>query len=186
MTEIAYAYQQLFGIPAHMSPWNMRLEQPAGPSQFGQYVLVGCDQAGLETHHEVEAIDEDGRPLADVWVIFGFPGGEGPQINLNPHQNYWPGAPAVLIGNAQRTSISGYVRHTFATGGEDIWIWDLDADGSLKYPSPIIKNCSWQRTPVGRFEHTGVRLRFQRRAVGIKPLRQRVAELEDALGIGQD
>lgn len=179
--QIEYTYEALFGIPQAMAPWNMSLELPAQSSQnFGEYVLVSVEQAGIELHHQVEVIDESGDPLGGVWVIFGFPGG-GPDINLKPTQNFWPGAPAVLRGNAQRTPISGYVQHTFAEGGEDIWVWDLDSDGVLKLPSPIVKNCTWQRTPTGRFEHTGVKLTFQRRLTGVKPRQQRLQELEEAV-----
>jgi hypothetical protein len=178
--QIEYAQEALFSIPAAMGPWNMQLELPAA-SKFnpnpGEYVLVDCQQAGVELHHQVEVIDENGDPLGGVWVIFGFPGG-GPGINLAPSQNYWPQAPAVLKGNAQRTPISGYVQHTFQQGGEDIWVWDLDADGVLKLPSPIVKNCTWVRTPVGHFEHTGVKLTFQRRMTGVIPREQRLRAIE--------
>lgn len=178
--QIEYPHEALFGIPEAMSSWNMRLELPAQSSQdFGEYVLVGVEQAGIELHHQVEVLDESGDPLSGVWVIFGFPGGAGPELNLAPTQNFWPGSPAVLRGNAQRTPITGYAQHTFNEGGEDIWIWDLDEDGVLKLPSPIVKNCTWQRTPTGSFEHTGVKLTFQRRLTGVKPRQQRLQELED-------
>lgn len=185
MDQINYTHDALFGIPSSMHPWNMRLDLPP-PSTFqpnpGQYVLVGVEQAGIETHHQVEVIDESGDPLGGVWVIFGFPAG-GPDINLKPSQNFWPGAPAVLRGNAQKTPLGGYVQHTFADGGEDIWVWDLEPDGSLKLPSPIVRNCTWLGTPVGRFEHTGVKLTFQRRLTGVKPRQQRLAELEARVAV---
>ena len=176
MEEIVYDYEALTSIPPAMGPWNLRLDRPI-PSDFGEYVLVGCEQAGIELHHEVEVIDESGFPLRGVWVIFGFPGG-GPNINIGVRQNYWRQAPAVLKGNAVKTAVSGYVRHTYQSGGEDIWVWDVDADGDLKLPSPIVRNCTWVRTPVGMFEHTGVKLTFQRRKKGIIPLRQRLEALE--------
>ncbi len=176
--EIDYGYEALFGIPQGMRPWNMLLELPAKSSQdFGEYVLVGVEQAGIELHHQVEVIDESGDPLPGVWVIFGFPGG-GPEINLTPSRNFWPGSPVVLRGNAQRTPLTGYVQHTFKSGGEDIWVWDLDEEDALKLPSPIVKNCTWVSTPTGRFEHTGVKLTFQRRVKGVVPRQQRLSELE--------
>lgn len=180
--QINYAYESLYQIPPAMGPWNLRLENPQ-PSEYGQYVLVGCEQAGIELHHEVEVIDESGFPLRNVWVIFGFPGG-GPSIGLGYRRSYWQNAPAVLKGNAQKTSGGGHARHTFQSGGEDIWIWDIDAEGDLKLPSPIVRNCTWQRTPVGMFEHTGVRLTFQRRRAGVIPLEQRLQGLEAQLAAG--
>lgn len=177
-------YEPLWSIPPAMDDWHLRLSSPA-PSQFGQYVLVGCQQAGIELHHEVEVVDENGFPLSGVWVIFGFPGG-GPDIHLPVRRNYWQAAPAVLKGNAQKTGLSGTVRHTFQQGGEDIWMWDIDAEGDIKLPSPIVHNCTWQRTPVGAFEHTGVRLTFQRQRVGVETLVARLDRIEKRLGIRKD
>lgn len=185
-----YGYEALRGIPEPMWPWALSLELPF-PSEFGEYVLIEVDQADIELHHQVEVIDENGDPLRGVWVIFGFPGG-GPEIALGARENYWRGAPAVLKGNAQKTNYAGYAQHTFRTGGEDIFLWDVDRAGILRLPSPIVRGCSSVRTPIGQFEHTGVKLRFQRRRVGVVPrqgrietLEQRVAALEKLLGMGE-
>lgn len=171
-----YGFDALTGIPSKMAPWGLSLDQPY-PSKFGEYVLIEISQADIEQHHQVEVVDEHGDPLRGVWVIFGFPG-DGPSINLPPTQNYWRGAPSVLKGNAQTTNYAGYAQHTFKSGGEDIWLWDLDDEGVLRLPSPIVKGCKWTSTPVGRFEHTGVKLRFQRRTIDIVPRGQRLDELE--------
>jgi len=174
--QIDYGYESLKGIPEAMQPWNLKLELPF-PSEFGEYALIEVDQADIELHHQVEVIDESGEPLRGVWVIFGFPGG-GPDIALGARENYWRGAPAVLKGNAQRTNYAGYAQHTFKTGGEDIFLWDVDRQGVLRLPSPMVQNCTWVRTPVGQFEHTGVKLRFQRRQNGVVPRRQILEDLE--------
>lgn len=175
-TEINYGHLALTGIPLRMSPWGMSLEQPYA-SAFGEYVVTDIRPADIEQHHQVEIINEDGEPLRGVWVIFGFPGG-GPDIGLTPTENHWRGAPQVLRGNAQTTNGGGYAQHTFKSGGEDIWVWDLDDEGVLRLPSPIVKNCKWVSTPTGRFEHTGVKIQFQRRAAGIVPRAQRLDGLE--------
>lgn len=182
--KINYGYDELLSLPVKMEPWNMRLDYPALHQwSKGQYVLVGCEQAGEELHHEVEVIDENGSPLGGVWVIFGYPGG-GPDLNLKPDVMLWPNGPAVLKGNAQKTTISGCVKHTFQQGGEDIWIWDLQpADPEMRQlsvinlPSVIVRNCTWQRTPAGHFEHTGVKLTFQRRMNGVIPTQQMIDEM---------
>ncbi|MCB0196089.1 MAG: hypothetical protein KDJ65_29325 [Anaerolineae bacterium] len=174
--EFNYGFDALKGIPSNMAPWGLKLEQPY-PSNFGEYVLIDVTPSDIEQHHQVEVIDENGEPIRGVWVIFGFPGG-GPDLGLTPSETHWRGAPAVLRGNAQRTNYAGYAQHTFKDGGEDIWIWDLDEDNVLKLPSAIVKDCTWVTTPTGRFEHTGVKLRFQRRMEGVKPRTQRLDELE--------
>jgi hypothetical protein len=174
--QIEYGYESLKRVPEAMQPWNLSIELPF-PSEFGEYVLIEVDQADIELHHQVELIDESGDPLRGVWIIFGFPG-SGPSIPLGPRENYWRGAPAVLRGNAQKTNYAGYAQHTFKEGGEDIWVWDVDREGVLRLPSPIVRNCTWQRTPVGQFEHTGVKLRFQRRQKDVIPRRQRLETLE--------
>lgn len=187
-------HNELRRIPDNMVLWNMRLK--LAPKSLwdgdggGKYVLVDVAQAGIEQHHQVELIDEESRPLPDVWVIFGYPGG-GPDLSrLSPAENYWPNSPMVLRGNAQRTGIAGYVQHTFSSGGEDIWIWDVGPDGILKLPSAIVKNCTWTVPPVGWSNHTGVRIRFQRQLDGyvsedeqLAILEFRVSQLEKQLGM---
>lgn len=180
-----YEYQAIKGIPEAMIPWGIQLNHPV-PSSFGEYVLVEMTPAYIELHHQVELVDEVGEPLRGVWVIFGFPGGKGPQINLMPRENHWPGGGrSVLIGNAQKTNAMGYAQHTFASGGEDIFVWDVDKEGVLKLPSPIVAGCKWVGTGVqgAPFIHTGVRLVFQRRMTGVptKSIRHRLDELEAEL-----
>lgn len=172
-------YEPLTYIPPEMSPWGLQLITPE-PSEFGEFVLIGIEQASIETHHQVEVVDEDGRPLAGAGVIFGFPGG-GPSINMPVRVNHWRNAPTVLRGNGQKTNSAGYAQHTFATGGEDIWLWYRNKDGDLLYPSPIVKNCTWLGPPLANFVHTGVLLRFALRRVGVVPLAERLAEIEARL-----
>jgi hypothetical protein len=162
-------------IPPEMHPWGLQLVTPE-PSEFGAFHLIGVEQASIETHHQVEVIDEDGKPMRGVWVIFGWD--TGPAINMPVRINHWRDAPAVLRGNAQRTNAMGYAQHTFGEGGEDIWIWDRNKDGDLLYPSAIVKNCTWQRTPVANFEHTGVAISFQLKRTGVTPAADRLAALE--------
>lgn len=162
-------------IPPEMNPWGLQLITPE-PSEFGAYHLVGIEQASIEGHHQVEVIDEDGRPVRGVVVIFGFD--SGPSINMPTRINHWRDAPTVLKGNAQRTNAMGYAQHTFGEGGENIWIWDRNREGDLLYPSAIVKNCTWQRTPVGRFEHTGIALTFALRRTGVTPAAERLSALE--------
>lgn len=162
-------------IPTEMHPWGLQLVTPE-PSEHGAYHLVNVEQASIEGHHQVEVIDEDGRPLRGVTVIFGYDTGN--PINMPTRVNHWRDAPTVLRGNAQRTNSAGYAQHTFGEGGEHIWIWDRNKDGDLLYPSAIVKNCTWVRTPVGRFEHTGVSVTMQLRRTGVTPAADRLAALE--------
>lgn len=194
---IDYGHEALTGLPRQMLPWGCYIERPV-PSAFGEYVVVEVSPADIELHHQVELIDESGEPLRGVWVIFGYPG-DGPEINLRPVENHWRGSPQVMRGNAQRTNALGYAQHTYNDGGEDIFVWDIDQDAVLRLPSPIVRNCNWVGTPTGQFEHTGVKVRFQRRKAGVKPrsakiaeallrctvLERRVAELEQQLKIAQ-
>lgn len=175
---IDYGIDPLTYIPPEMNPWGLQLVTPE-PSEFGAYVLIGIEQASIETHHQVEVVDEDGKPLRGVWVIFGY--SSGPQINMPTRKNYWQNGPTVLRGNAQRTNAMGYAQHTFGEGGEDIFIWDRNREGDLLYPSPIVRNCTWQRTPIANFEHTGVQIRFQLRRAGVIPMVERWRNIEERL-----
>lgn len=163
-------------IPAPMQPWGLQLIT-AEPSEFGAFHLISVEQASIEGHHQVEVVDEDGRPLRGVGVIFGFPGG-GPPINMPVRVNHWRDAPRVLQGNGQSTNLAGYAEHTFGEGGEDIWIWHRNDEDDLLYPSAIVRNCTWQRTPVGRFEHTGCSLLFMLKRTGVTPQADRLSALE--------
>ena len=170
-----YGFDALRGIPDKMSPWGLQLAQPY-PSDYGEYVLIEVAPADVELHHQVEVIDENGETLRGVGVMFGFPGGGG-QTGPIPRNNHWRGSPAIINGNYQVTNYAGYAQHTFQSGGEDIWVWDINEDGALELPSPIVKNCRWVGTPTGRFEHTGVKLRFQKRRKGVQPRGDLLKEL---------
>lgn len=165
-------------LPPAMSPWGLQLVK-AKPSEFGAYHLIGCEQASIETHHQVEIVDEDGRPVRGVVVVFGF--SSGPNINMPARVNHWPDAPVYLKGNAQPTNAMGYAQHTFGEGGEDIFIWDRNDDGDILYPSAIVRNCTWQRTPVARFEHTGVSLQFALKRTNVIPAADRLTNIEARL-----
>lgn len=174
-----YGFDALRGIPEKMSPWGLQLEQPY-PSDYGEYVLVEVAPADIELHHQVEVIDENKEPLRGVGVMFGFPGGNG-DPGPAPATNHWRDSPSLIRGNFQVTNYAGYAQHTFQAGGEDIWVWDINEDGVLELPSPIVKNCKWVGTPVARFEHTGVKLRFQRRDNRVELRTDRVDRLESSV-----
>ena len=179
---INYGFDAIQGVPEIMDAWGMRIDHPAFVREdVGSYVLVGCEPASIELHHEVVVLDENGDRFNDPYIVFGFPGGGGRDFShLLPRTNYWFGMPTVLNGNVVKAGAegqSGYARHTFQSGGEDIWVWDVQ-DGILELPSPIVRNCTWVGTPAGQFEHTGVKLTFQRRRAGIVPQGDRIVSLE--------
>lgn len=177
MNEIEiYGHEKLFGAPEDMQEWGVWVET-FEPTSYGEYALIGLEPAGIEGGHQVVVIDENGRPLDGVGVVFGYPGG-GPDINARPRINLWPGSPRVLKGNLVYTLL-GQAQHTFQSGGEDIWIWDIDLAGVLKYPSAIVRNCKWIKT--GKFIHHGVRATFQRRDSAIQPERVQLIQLEKRL-----
>lgn len=182
--------QLLLADLEEMEPWGMRINLPS-QNEYGTYRLIDMAQADIEQHHQVEVLDENGLPLRGVWVLFLYPGGGGPDLSrLYPRVNHWRGCPlAVLNGNARRTNAAGYAQHTFGTGGETILIWDVK-DGVLELTSTVVENCNWVRPPVGMYEHTGVKLTFQRQRLDVVPqeqviedLVQRVEALELKLGL---
>lgn len=182
--------QSLMAVPHDMRSWGLRLERPLHNSVYGNYIVTEIRQADIELHHQVEVVDEDGQPLRGIWVVFAFPGGNGPDLSrLMPDVNHWVGGPAVLKGNARRTNGAGYAQHTFGSGGEDIFIWDVQTIKNpnephytaLQYPSTMVRNCSWQRPPMGAFEHTGVHITFQRQRTGVVTQRERLDELEERI-----
>lgn len=180
-------FRALTRIPERMAPWHMRLDFPyvvqqgttLGKNDHGQYVVLDIQPATIEQHHQVTVVDEGGDPLPGVWVIFGYPGSNGPLIPLEPKENYWFNSPKELVGNAQRTNMMGYAQHTLGQGGEDIFVWDLDADSVLKLSSVIVRNCTWITTEAGGpFNHSGVHITFQRRRAGV-PVMSRKERLDN-------
>ena len=176
-------YEPLFGIPDEMDDWHMRLDLPT-PSQFGEYVVVAIEPSPIEQHHLVMVLDETGQPLPDVGVFFGFPGHQTPTGPVpQPDRNHWRGAPAVFRGNYQISGYGEYAKHTVGGGGEDVWVWDIDEDGTLKYPSAIVRNMRWLSGKLN--EHTCVKVTFQRRAVGVpvESLPEKIKRLEQSFGL---
>lgn len=173
-----YGFKRLETVPLEMERWDVWLLE-SDATNYGEYVLIGLEPADQEGAHQVIVLDENGHPLNGIWVIFGFPGG-GPSIPLSPRRSYWRDAPRVLRGNWVSTR-GGYAEHTFQQGGEDIWVHDLNPERELRYSSVIVKNCKWIQD---RFNHTGVKITFQRRDSAVVPDRihlRRLTEQNDFL-----
>lgn len=174
--EIDYGIPRLESLPSQFSNRGLTL-RPAQENKFGIYCLVGVEDSSEEQHHQVEVIDESGDPLRGVVVIWGYPGG-GPNLgHLKANTVYWDGAPAVLKGDDETTGPDGSAKHVFQSGGEDFWIWDIDAKGVVRMPSDIVYNLKW--VPTQRNSHVGIKLRYQRRMHGVLPRAQ--IEKENAM-----
>ena len=177
-----YGYEALEGIPTpEMDKWTLGFHPSEFSEKYGRYVLVEVQPAGIEMHHQVLVLDESGVPLRGVWVVFGFDTGRA--LNDRAEKIAWVNHPQDPRGNPQKSDAMGYAQHTFGSGGEDIWVWDVQADGLLELPSWIIKNCTWVAAPVaGAWSlHTGVKLIFQRRREDVEPRGPRLDRLDNAL-----
>lgn len=166
----------LRGIPDHMEPWNLRLEQME-PTEHGKFAVVDIQPSPIEQNHIVRVIDEEGRDLTGICVVFGFPGGGGRQYNLKYKENWWWRAPVVINGNVQYTLV-GLAQHTVGDGGEDIWVHNIEPNGNLELSSDIVRNCT---RVAGRNQHECVFITFQRQRAGATTLEDRVSKLEGQL-----
>jgi hypothetical protein len=185
ITTFDYDYKEIQKFPDRMDKWNLKLHR-YDPTQYGKYSLVDVTPAHIEMHHQVEVIDEGGDPLRGVWVMFGFHTGYD-YGHLMYDVSEW-NAYSVLRGNMVKTNAMGYAQHTYKDGGEDIFIWDIDDQKHQKLSSDVVSHCIWLSSSNHNsidvpFLHTGVRLVFQRRVVGIpvKSQRQQIKELQDEL-----
>jgi hypothetical protein len=157
--------EELNKIPPEMAAWNtLKIKKPIPTAQGRHWALVGCEPARIEQSHQVLLLDEDGNPAQNTVVVFGFGKGGGTDYTgaLAASPNNWHECPAVINGNAVKV-INGYAQHTYGGGGEDIWVWDLEPDGSLNNPSDIVYGNIWINTggqPFG-FNHQGTFLTFQ-------------------------
>jgi hypothetical protein len=157
-------YTELEMIPPEMNQWNMSLRK-AIPTEYGVYVLVECLPSPIEQQHVVKVIGEDGLPLDNVNVMFGF--GTGKSYGFNA-SSAWRDKPAVIKGDAQRT-VNGIARHTTGDkGGEDIWIHNIERNGMILLSSDMVGNCTIAADTRYNM-HTGVMLTFQRRVKVLAP-----------------
>lgn len=188
VNKIEYGYDELLGPNDVGLKHGMGVVRPY-PSEYGEWVLVGYDHSSEEQHHQVQLIDEDGDPIMGVWVIFGYPGGDGKDYShLIPMINHWRGSPQVLRGNAVKSDGSGTAKHTTGSGGEDIWVWDVQENAAgvkvLELPSVVVRNNRILNIGGGGTnEHTGAKLTFQRRLAGVVPKAARLEDLERRMSI---
>ncbi|MEM7345420.1 MAG: hypothetical protein AAF485_14360 [Chloroflexota bacterium] len=171
-----FGYNALEGIPEEMGAWTLgwRYEEA---TDYGQYVVVGVEPAWIEMHHQADVLNEHGDPLPGVWVIFSMPGNTNNPINLMPRVQLWDRY-SMLTGNAQRTNRMGYAQHTYGSGGEEIFVWDIHND-RLELPCPTITSSSWIGTEDGgHFIHTGIKVTFQRRRHDVEPQGRRLDRIE--------
>lgn len=185
-TQFDYDYEEIKNIPDRMKKWRLKVESNE-PTTYGKYSLVEITPAYIEMHHQVEVIDEAGDALRGVWVMFGYHTGHD-YGHLVPDVSHW-GEFGALKGNMVKTNAMGYAQHTYGDGGETIFIWDTNEEKVQKLSSDVVRNCKWLsaekdgQSPDIPFNHTGVRLVFQRRVKGIpvRSQRKRIEQLEQSL-----
>jgi hypothetical protein len=190
MAAIEQLKDRLLRLPPEMSPWQTLKLDAEQPTQEGLYYVVYVGQATVESHHEVQVQDQDGKPLAGIQVLFGFDSGRRYPA---PALDYW-GKFGAFVGNMVETNGAGEARHTFHHGGEDIFIVDYQVDeNGIQYiarASDVLWDCSSVPNPPGRFDHTGVRVVFRRytpgqetHAVVHQDIEVRLKALEKILGM---
>lgn len=143
---------------------SLDMEQP---TVAGLYYSIEVQQATAELRHEAMVVDQDDRPLAGVAVLFGYDTGDKHPL---PSLDYW-GKFGELRGNLQYTNGAGEAFHTFKDGGEDIFVVDYQVENGIQCiarASDVWWNCpSVNVGGGGRFEHTGVRIKFRRYTPGV-------------------
>ncbi len=165
-----YGYEKLTEPPANMQPWrkrHLRFVEPENVPPAGEYVLIDCRPAldDKEFQHQVLVLDEKGRPLPGIRIVVAYSDGE--PISLPRHSD-WEHGETDLRGKSYRTDGSGRASHpTGKTGGERIWVWDIDDDGDLKLASIKVQGCAVVNED--RYHNRGVHLTFQRRQAEHQP-----------------
>ena len=165
-----YGYEKLTEPPANMQPWrkrHLRFVEPKNVPPAGEYVLIDCRPAldDKEFQHQVLVLDEQGRPLPGIRIVVAYSDGE--PISLPRHSD-WEHGETDLRGKSYRTDGSGRASHpTGKTGGERIWVWDIDDDGDLKLASIKVQGCAVVNED--RYHNRGVHLTFQRRKAEHQP-----------------
>lgn len=166
---------QLFEPPGSMDAFRMWIEHN-NPTEHGKYAIVDIQPSPEEQNHIVLVIDENGRPMTGIRVVFGFD--SGPHHDT-PKRTKWRGQPRVTHGNVQY-ALLGLAKHTAGEGGEDIWIHNIEDDGWVRYSSDIAKNCSI--VPAVLNNHTAVMITFQLQRAGVVPEKDMIADMANRLG----
>jgi hypothetical protein len=171
-----FDYEPLTVLPHQIRrDWRAQLHR-ATPTQEGVFRLVHARPTKPQSFEEqriiVLVVDENGFPLPNVSVAFSYSTAE--PFTLTEDFLWTPPPPhrAFIVptqGSGQIDQIQGSVVREGEPGGVTVYVLEPE------YASDYV-------TGAGMLpDHTGLHLTFQLRRQGVKPLTERLAEIEARL-----
>jgi len=166
-------YQPLKALPSDIQrDWLAQL-RPATPTDKGVFRLVGIRRTAPKSFEEqrvvVLVVDENGFPMPNIPVAFAY--STANDYGLSADFLWTPPSPhkALIVatqGSGQIDQVQGSVVKTGQAGGITAYIL------TPEYASDVV-------TGAGMLaDHTGLHLTFQLRRDGVRPIMERLEELE--------
>ncbi|MBN1994249.1 MAG: hypothetical protein JW953_16245 [Anaerolineae bacterium] len=173
-----FNYESLNVLPPDIQrDWMAQLHK-ATPTEKGVFRLVNIRRTAPKTFEErriiVLVIDENGLPLPNVRVAFSYDTAD--KYTLSNDFLWTPPAPqkAFIVptqGSGQIDQIQGSEVEQGQPGGITVYILEPE------YASDVV-------TGAGMLaDHTGLHLTYQLRRTGVKPLLERLADIEARLKV---
>ena len=165
--------EPLINLPMDIQrDWQARLG-PATPTAQGAFRLIGIRRTKATTFEEgrviVLVVDENGIPIPGVTVAFAYSTADPYIVGDDFQWNPPPPRKADIVstrGSGEIEHVQGSVVEEGEPGGVTICILEPE------YSSDVV-------TGAGMLpDHTGLSMIFQLRRTGVKPMLDRLAELE--------
>lgn len=167
-------------IPGNLQPWTAKglKLKVVQPNAFGLYFVKQLLFGRFESEISVTVLDENGTPLDNVAVLFGFHTGKSYEVPPVNHPDQF----GEIKGNLFKT-FAGQAKGMAASDGQEVAIIDYqyDANGgitAIERPTDIVVNIPILGTPPGDSNHSLVHVTFQRFTTGVLSIEQRLAALE--------
>jgi len=163
--------EPLLTLPETCRPWTARLER-ATPTDKGVFRLVNIRRTAPQTFEEqrvvVLVLDENGIPLPNVPVVFGYSTGPHPVPYLTWRAPMPPYQALVVPtqGSGQIDQIQGSAVKPGQPGGITVYVGVPDIASDAVVGAGMLP------------DHTGLHLTFQLKRTGVLPLTDRLSQIE--------
>lgn len=161
-------------LPQEFAPWLAELHR-AEPTAKGVFRLVNIRSTAPRTFEEqrviVLVLDQNGSPLPNVPVVFGYSTGPqaAPYVEWNAPRPPYRALVVPTQGSGQIDQIQGSAVNRGEPGGITAYVGETDISSDWVSGAGMLQ------------DHTGMHLTFQLELTGVLPLDERLAGIETRL-----